>query len=256
MSDPILTTTTDGVLTIAFNRPEKKNAITGAMYATIADALEAAREDPAVRVVLFRSEGDSFSAGNDINDFVAIAMGGGAGGMDVFRVLRVLAHFDKPVVAAVKGAAVGIGTTLLLHCDLVFVAEDARLSTPFVNLALAPEAASTVLLPARIGHARAFSMFALGEVVSGADAAAWGLVNQALPSHQVEGAAARAAAELAKRAPRSLQLTKQLMRDGAALWAQMERENQAFSSQLVSPEAREAFTAFAERRPPDFSKIA
>lgn len=256
MSEPIKTELNDGVLTIVFNRPEKKNAITGAMYAVIADALEAAREDAAVRVVLFRSEGDSFSAGNDINDFLAIAMNGGTGGMDVFRVLRVLAHFDKPVVAAVKGSAVGIGTTLLLHCDLVYAAEDARLSTPFVNLALAPEAASTILLPARIGHVRAFSMFALGEVVSGADAARWGLVNEALPAHQVEGAAARAAAELARRAPRSLQLTKRLMRDGATLWAQMERENEAFSSQLLSPEAREAFTAFMERRAPDFSKVS
>lgn len=252
---PILVGLEAGVLTITFNRPEKKNALTDAMYATVADALEAAVTDDAVRVVLFRGEGDSFSAGNDINDFVAIAMGGG-GGMNVFRVLKGLAHFDKPVVAAVKGSAVGIGTTLLLNSDLVFAAEDARLSTPFVNLALAPEAASTILMPQAIGHQRAFAMFALGQVVSGKQAAEWGMANQALPADQVEAAAATAAAELAKRAPRSLQLTKRLMRDGARLWAQMERENEAFGSQLSSPEAREAFTAFAERRPPDFSKVS
>ncbi len=254
MSEHILTGVADGVMTITFNRPEKKNAITDAMYRAMADALEAAAADPAVRVVLLRGEGDSFCAGNDIHDFVAIASAG-TGGMNAFRVLKILAGYEKPVVAAVKGSAVGIGTTFLLHCDLSFVAEDARLSTPFVNLALAPEAASTVLLPARIGHARAFAMFALGEVVTGRDAAAWGLVNEALPVGRVEEAAASAAAELARRAPRSLQLTKRLMRDGAAIWAQMERENEAFSSQLTSPEAREAFTAFLERRAPDFSKI-
>ncbi|MBX7249512.1 MAG: enoyl-CoA hydratase/isomerase family protein [Caulobacteraceae bacterium] len=255
MTDAVTTSLEAGVLTISFARPEKKNAITDAMYKVVADALEDAGSNDQVRVVLFRGEGDSFSAGNDINDFVAIAMGGG-GGMNVFRVLKALAHFDKPVVAAVKGAAVGIGTTLLLNSDLVYVAEDARLSTPFVNLALAPEAASTILLPLAIGHQRAFSMFALGEVVSGSQAAAWGIANAALPAAEVEAAALKAAQELAKRAPRSLQLTKRLMRDAARLWSQMERENEAFGSQLTSPEAREAFTAFAERRPPDFSKVS
>jgi enoyl-CoA hydratase/carnithine racemase len=255
MTDWVTTNIEAGVLSISFARPAKKNAITDAMYAKVADALEDAASNDAVRVVLFRAQGDSFSAGNDINDFVAIAMGGG-GGMNVFRVLKSLAHFDKPVVAAVKGAAVGIGTTLLLNCDLVYVAEDARLSTPFVNLALAPEAASTILMPMAIGHQRAFAMFALGEVVSGTQATAWGIANQALPADQVEAAALKAAQELAMRAPRSLQLTKRLMRDGARLWAQMERENDAFGSQLTSPEAREAFTAFAERRPPDFSKVS
>ena len=255
MTVPVTTALDAGVLSIVFARPEKKNAITDAMYGVVADALDDAQTNEAVRVVLFRGEGDSFSAGNDIGDFVAAAMGNPAG-MNVFRVLKALAHFDKPVVAAVKGSAVGIGTTLLLNADMVFVAEDARLSTPFVNLALAPEAASSILLPARIGYARAFSMFALGEIVSGKDAAAWGIANAALPADQVDAAAAKAAAELAKRAPKSLQLTKRLMRNGAALWAHMEEENKAFSGQLSSPEAREAFTAFAERRPPDFSKAS
>lgn len=255
MSELVTTSLDGGVLTIAFNRPDKKNAITDAMYKVVADALESAQSDPAIRVVFFRGEGDSFSAGNDINDFVSIAMGGG-GGMNVFRVLKGLAHFDKPVVAAVKGAAVGIGTTLLLNSDLVYVAEDARLSTPFVNLALAPEAASTILMPQAIGHQRAFAMFALGEVLSGKQAADWGIANRALPAAEVDAAGLAAAQELARRAPRSVQLTKRLMRDGARLWAQMERENEAFGSQLTSPEAREAFTAFMERRPPDFSKVS
>jgi len=255
MTEPVTTSLDGGVLTIAFNRPEKKNAITGAMYTIIADAMDAAKADSAVRVLLFRGEGETFSAGNDINDFLSIAMGGG-GGMQAFRVLKGLAEFDKPVVAAVKGNAVGIGTTLLLHSDLVFVADDAKLSTPFVNLALAPEAASTILMPMAIGHQRAFAMFALGEVLSGKQAAAWGIANKALPAAEVDAAALAAARELAKRAPRSLQLTKRLMRDGAKLWAQMERENEAFGSQLTSPEAREAFTAFMERRPADFSKVS
>jgi len=255
MTEPVTTSVEGGVLSIAFARPEKKNALTDAMYKTIADALEAAQADPAVRVVLFRGEGDSFSAGNDIHDFVAAATGNAAG-MNVFRVLKGLAHFDKPVVAAVKGAAVGIGTTLLLNSDLVFVAEDAKLSTPFVNLALAPEAASTILMPMAIGHQRAFAMFALGEVLSGKQAADWGIANKALPTDQVDAAALEAARALAARAPRSVQLTKRLMRDGARLWAQMERENEAFGSQLSSPEAREAFMAFMEKRAPDFSKAS
>jgi len=255
MSDLVTTSLDSGVLTITFSRPEKKNALTDAMYKVVADALDAGQADPATRVVFFRGEGDSFSAGNDINDFLSIAMGGG-GGMNVFRVLKNLAHFDKPIVAAVKGAAVGIGTTLLLNSDLVFVAEDAKLKTPFVDLALAPEAASTILLPMAIGHQRAFAMFALGEVVSGRQAADWGIANRALPAAEVDAAGLHAARALAARAPRSVQLTKRLMRDGARLWAQMERENEAFGSQLTSAEAREAFTAFMEKRAPDFSKVS
>ncbi|HYF23856.1 MAG TPA: enoyl-CoA hydratase-related protein [Caulobacteraceae bacterium] len=256
MTDHVQTALQGGVLTIRFARPDKKNAITDAMYRVVAEALEDAATSERVRVVLFEGEGDSFSAGNDIGDFVQIATSGRpAGEAAVFRVLKALAHFDKPAVAAVKGSAVGIGTTLLLNCDLVYVAEDARLSTPFVNLALAPEAASSLLLPARIGHARAFAMFALGERIDGVAAAAWGIANAALPADQVEPAARAAAAALAKRPPESLRLTKRLMRDGAALWAHMEKENAAFGGQLTSPEAREAFMAFAERREPDFSKV-
>jgi enoyl-CoA hydratase/carnithine racemase len=159
-------------------------------------------------------------------------------------------------VAAVKGVAIGIGATLLLHCDLVYVAEDARLSTPFVDLALAPEAGSSLLLPARIGHARAFAMFALGEALDGRAAAALGLANAALPADEVDARARQAAHRLAARPPGALLQTKRLMRDAAAIAAVMDVELEVFSQRLTSPEAREAFTAFAERRKPDFTPFS
>src|SRR5690606_30997737 len=203
-----------GVMTVALNRPDKKNAITQAMYAALAEAVARAQADAGVRVLLFRAEGDCFSAGNDIGDFISIASGGTAPlDMAAFRFLKGLAELEKPAVAAVRGRAVGIGVTLLLHCDMVVVAQDALLSTPFVNLALAPEAASSLLLPAAIGHQRAFEMFALGEPVDGATAHAWGLANRAVAADQVEAEAARIAAALAARAPGSMRATKQLMRD-------------------------------------------
>lgn len=247
----------DGILTITLQRAEKKNAITQAMYSALAAATERGRLDDEVRVVLFRGEGDSFSAGNDIADFIAIGQSGGGQVTDapVFRFLKGLADLDKPVVAAVKGRAVGIGLTLLLHCDLVVVAEDALLSAPFVNLALAPEAASSILLPMTMGHQRAFEIFALGEPIDGRTALAWGLANRAVPAAEVEAVAADLAARLAARAPNSLRKTKRLMRDAEALWAHMQREGQAFGSQLSSPEAMEAFMAFSQKRAPDFSKI-
>lgn len=254
MSEQVVISEAGGVLTVAFNRADKKNAITQAMYDALAGAMARAAEDPGIRVVLFRAEGDSFCAGNDIGDFMSIAAGG-AGPMDMaaFRFLKALAYFDKPAVAAVKGRAVGIGLTLLLHCDFVVVAEDALLSAPFVNLALAPEAASTLLLPRLIGHPRAFELVALGEPITGRTALDWGLANRAVPADQVEAEAAAAAAALAARAPGSIQITKRLMRDGDALWALMQREGEAFGAQMKSPEAMEAFMAFAKKRTPDFT---
>ena len=256
MTDAIRTDLTDGVLTVTLARPEKKNAITQAMYAALAEATNRARTDDAVRVLLFRSEGDSFSAGNDIADFIAIGSSGGGQVTDapVFHFLRSLADMDKPVVAAVRGRAVGIGLTLLLHCDLVVVAEDALLSVPFVNLALAPEAASSLLLPTVIGHQRAFEMFALGEPIDGRIAVAWGLANRAVAADQVDAIAAKLAANVAARAPNSIRKTKRLMRDAEGLWALMLREGEAFGSQMSSPEAMEAFMAFSQKRAPDFSK--
>ena len=255
MTDHIRTELAGGVLTVTLARPEKKNAITQAMYAALSDATERARTDDAVRVLLFRSEGDSFSAGNDIADFIAIGSQAGEPlDMSVFRFLKALADLDKPAVAAVRGRAVGIGLTLLLHCDMVVVAEDALLSAPFINLALAPEAASSLLLPAVLGHQRAFEIFALGEPIDGRTALAWGLANRAVPADQVEATAAELAGKLATRAPNSIRKTKALMRDSERLWALMQREGEAFGSQMKSPEAMEAFMAFSQKRAPDFSK--
>lgn len=256
MSEHIRTELSGGVLTVTMNRPEKKNAITQAMYAGLSEAVERARTDSAVRAVLLRAEGDSFSAGNDIADFIAIgSQTDQPFDMAVFRYLKALADLDKPLVAAVKGRAVGIGLTMLLHCDLVVVADDALLSVPFVNLALAPEAASSLLLPAAIGHQRAFELFALGEVIDGKTALAWGLANRAVPAGDVDATAAELAAKVAARAPNSVRKTKGLMRDAEALWALMQREGEAFGSQMKSPEAMEAFTAFTQKRAPDFSSF-
>src|SRR5690242_10251717 len=153
------------VLEIILARPEKKNALSNAMYRAATHALEEAQRDPTIRVVLFGAEGDAFTAGNDIADFTGAA--GGREGLAAHDFIAALARAHKPIVAAVSGLAVGVGTTMLLHCDLVYVAETARLTTPFVNLALVPEAASSLLLPARIGHVRAFAMFVLGEGLTG-----------------------------------------------------------------------------------------
>ena len=255
MTDHIKTELSGGVLTVTLARPEKKNAITQAMYAALSDATERARTDDAVRVLLFRSEGDSFSAGNDIADFIALGSQGQQPlDMSVFRFLKALADLDKPAVAAVRGRAVGIGLTLLLHCDMVVAAEDALLSAPFINLALAPEAASSMLLPAVLGHQRAFEMFALGEPITGRQALDWGLANRAVPADQVDHEALRLATLLAARAPNSIRSTKRLMRDAGALWSLMQREGEAFGAQMKSPEAMEAFMAFSQKRAPDFSK--
>ena len=255
VTEHIQTEFSGGVLTVTLARPDKKNAITQAMYAALSDATERARTDESVRVLMFRSQGDSFSAGNDIADFIALgSQGQQPVDMSVFRFLKALADLDKPAVAAVRGRAVGIGLTLLLHCDMVVVAEDALLSVPFINLALAPEAASSMLLPAAIGHRRAFEMFALGEPIDGRTALAWGLANRAVPVDQVEATAADLAMKLAARAPNSIRKTKRLMRDAESLWALMQREGEAFGSQMSSPEAMEAFMAFSQKRAPDFSK--
>jgi enoyl-CoA hydratase/carnithine racemase len=248
-------TVEDGVMRLALARPEKKNALTRAMYADLGASLDRAEREPAIRVVLFEADGDAFTAGNDIGEFAAFGSGSSQNEVRHNPFLQALGRAQKPYVAAVHGLAVGIGVTMLLHCDMVFVAEDARLSTPFVNLALVPEAASSWLLPARIGHARAFAMFALGEPIDGRTAAALGIANAALPASEVRAKALAAAKALATRSSGSLRATKQLMRDSAAIAAVMGREAEMFTARLKSPAAAEAFKAFAERRPPDFSKI-
>jgi enoyl-CoA hydratase/carnithine racemase len=243
-----------GVLEITFARPDKKNALSNAMYRAAREALEAAQTNTAIRVVLFSAEGDAFTAGNDINDFAKVAMGQSAE-VEAHAFIEALGRAGKPIVAAVQGLAVGVGTTMLLHCDLVYIADTAKLTTPFVNLGLVPEAASSLLLPARIGHVRAFGMFALGESLTGAEAAALGLANKVLPAAEVLPAARAAAKGLTQRPIGSIVATKKLMRDAAAILAKIGDESAVFAERLKSAEAREAFQAFAERRPPDFSKV-
>jgi enoyl-CoA hydratase/carnithine racemase len=246
----------NGLLRITLARPEKKNALTNAMYMAVAEALQRAESDPAVRVVLFESEGDAFTAGNDIAEFAAVASGAAERrDMRAHVFLEALARGTKPYVAAVHGLAVGVGVTMLMHMDLTYVAEDARLSTPFVNLALVPEAASSWLIPARIGYARAFALFAFGEPVDGKTAAAMGLVTAAVPASEVHARALAAAKVLATKPAGALQATKKLMRDAAAIQAVMAREGEVFGERLRTAEAAEAFRAFAERRAPDFTKI-
>jgi len=247
----------NGILTLTLNRPEKKNALTRAMYQALGEAIDAAADDPEVRCVLIQSEGDLFTAGNDLSDFAAVGNGQGdqAGRPGENPLLVALSRAKTPLVAAVQGKAVGVGVTMLLHCDLVFVADDALLTTPFVNLALVPEAASSLLLPARIGHARAFSMFVLGEAVDAHKAVAWGIANAVVPRAELRARARAAAEAVAQRPPAAVAITKALMRDPDALARRLDDEGAHFMAQLRSPEAREAFAAFAEKRAPDFSKL-
>ena len=257
MTEHVRSERSGGVLTLSMNRPEKKNALTRAMYQALGDAIDAASVDAGIRCILMRGEGESFTAGNDLGDFAALNRETSQG--DAPRhsnpLLTALARATTPIVAAVQGRAVGIGTTMLLHCDLVLLADDVRLSTPFVNLALVPEAASSLLLPARIGHVRAFSMFVLGEPIDAPTALAWGLANAVCPRAELDARARTAADAIAARPGSAVRRTKMLMRDAAMLAARMDAEGAEFAAQLASPEAREAFAAFAEKRAPDFSNL-
>jgi enoyl-CoA hydratase/carnithine racemase len=250
MTEHVLIEQSGGVLSLTLNRPEKKNALTAEMYRRLGGAIDDASNDADVRCILIQGNGDSFTAGNDLSDFAAMNAG------DRDRVgpnplIAALARATTPLVAAVQGRAVGVGTTMLLHCDLVFVADDARLTTPFVNLALVPEAASSMLLPARIGHARAFAMFVLGEAVDAPTAVAWGLANAVVSKAELHARARTAAAAVAALPAAAVAITKRLMRDADAMAAQIDEENRHFAAQLKSPEARAAFAAFRDRRRPD-----
>ena len=259
MADTLISEKSSGVLTLTLNRPEKKNALTRAMYQALADGIDGAERDEDVRCVLIQAEGDMFTAGNDLGDFAAMSKGEAAADAARSRgnpLLIALAKARTPIVAAVNGRAVGIGTTMLLHCDLVFVSDDALLTTPFVNLALVLEAASSLLLPSRIGHVRAFAMFVLGEAVDAKKAVDWGIANASFPRAELRAKARAAAEAVAARPASAAQITKSLMRDPAALAARMELEGVHFAAQLKSSEAKEAFAAFAEKRAPDFSKVA
>ncbi len=259
MNAHVIAETSDGVLTLTLNRPEKKNALTRAMYQALGEAIDGAEFDKDVRCVLIQAEGDMFTAGNDLADFAAVNAGE-APANEARRggnpLLAALARARTPLVAAVNGRAVGVGVTMLLHCDLVYLTEDAVLTTPFVNLALVPEAASSLTLPARIGHARAFSMFVLGEAVDAEKALAWGIANEVLPRSELRPRARAAAMAVAARPSAAVTITKALMRDPVALAERMDKEGLHFSDQLKSPEAKEAFAAFAEKRAPDFAKVA
>lgn len=242
------------VMTVTLARPAKKNAITDAMYGALAAALNRADADPDIGVVLIRGEGPDFCAGNDIGMFASAA----AGEQDLAAsntgpFLKALSGFSKPLVAAVTGRAIGIGVTMLLHCDLVYVAQDAELRTPFIDLGLVPEAASALTLPARIGHVRSFALFALGEALTGQEAAALGIANLALPAEAVLPRAEAAARALAAKPASALAATKRLMRDEAAITAALEADQAAFIAQLKTPEAMAAFAAFAARKVPEKS---
>lgn len=248
MSEQHIILSRDGaVLEIRFNRADKKNAITNAMYGALADAVAGAQRDDGVRAVLFAANGDFFSAGNDIKDFAAQAAGAFDGPRHVVRFLEAVIEAEKPIVAAVQGHAVGVGTTMLFQCDLVYVAEDARLTMPFIDLGLVPENASSLTVVERFGYARAFALLALGEPLSGRDAANWGLAQAALPAGEVEARARAAAQALAAKPPESVRLTKRLMRDRAALLARMREEGALFAERLNSPEAAAAFAKFLQR---------
>lgn len=241
------------VLTITMSRPEKKNALTHAMYAAMVDALTGAATDAAVHAVLVTGAGDAFTAGNDLGDFLNAPPTGGES--PVFRFLSALSTAEKPIVAAVNGIAVGIGTTMLLHCDLVYAARSATFSVPFVNLALVPEAASSLLLPRRIGHAKAADLFLLGGRMDAGQAAATGLVAAVFDDAALLAEATQRARVVAAKAPAAVRATKALMkRADEPIAERMRAEAAQFAVQLKSPELREAVKAFTEKRPPDFEK--
>ncbi len=251
----IRTATLNKVLTIEIARPEKKNALTQAMYTAMAEALEAANTDAGVRAVLITGQPGIFTSGNDIEDFMQRPPQGDE--TPVARFMRALLDCDKPVVAAVTGAAVGIGTTLLLHCDLVYVSDEARLAMPFVSLGLVPEYASSLVLPALIGHVKAAEKLMLGEPFTGSDAVDCGIANAVLPAGEVVNHARRMAERFNALAPGAVADTKRLMRapQRARIREVMAAEGALFGQRLRSPEAMEAFQAFFQKRKPDFSKF-
>lgn len=256
MTQHVVVERSDRVMTLTLNRPDKKNALTRAMYQTLAAEIAGADGDPDVRCILIKANGDMFTAGNDLGDFAAVGNSTAAPKPeDANPFLPALAKARTPIVAAVNGRAVGVGVTMLLHCDMVYLADNALLSAPFVNLALVPEAASSLLMPLRIGHARAFEMFVLGEPVNAEKAVHWGIANRSVPPAELHAAARAAAVAIAARAPASVTATKALMRDEAALLARMSQESAHFIRQLKSAEFKEAFSAFSERRAPDFSRF-
>jgi enoyl-CoA hydratase/carnithine racemase len=255
MASDILVHAEGGVMTVTLNRLERKNSITSDMYGAMADALENAAGDAAVRVVVLQGHETVFSAGNDIGDFLNKPPAGQ--GSPVFRFLRGIAAFPKPIVAAVCGPAVGVGTTMLFHCDMVVAGDNAAFSMPFVNLGLCPEAASSLLVPQMFGYHRAAEALLLGEPFFAEAAQEAGLVNRIVPPTEANAYALQIARKLAAKPISSLVETKRLMKKGQSelVKQQMDDEGQVFARMLVAPAAKEAFGAFMEKRKPDFSKV-
>jgi enoyl-CoA hydratase/carnithine racemase len=250
----------DGVQVIRFLRADKKNAFTGPMYSAMSEAIDASETNDAIACHVFIGSGGVFSAGNDINDFLrraqATASGDGKGiPAPSLDFIGRLPKVTKPMIAAVDGLAIGIGTTLLLHCDLVYATPAASLRTPFLDLGLIQEAGSSITAPARMGYPRAFEMICLGEPFSAERALQAGLVNAVVPADQLEATAMKAAKRLAAKPRQALMTSRRLLRKNhEAIGAMIDEEAKAYQSLMTSPEAREAFTAFLEKRPPDFAK--
>jgi enoyl-CoA hydratase/carnithine racemase len=252
MSD-IVTERSGSILRVQLNRPAKKNAMTSAMYVTIAASLNAAAKDDDIRVVLWHGAGDSFCAGNDLEDFLKNPMGPGDSPQS--RLIEALINFDRPIVAAVQGFAIGGGTTMLTHCDFVYAGESAKFQMPFINLALVPEFGTSYSIPARIGYLRAAELIQLGEPFDAKRATELGLVTRVVPDQKLLATATETAQKLAEKPAGALHACKRLMRLPARV--QLEQaaklENEEFSARLRSADAKEAFTAFLEKRPPDFA---
>jgi len=252
MSNEILVTSAGAILELRLNRSEKKNAITAAMYSDLADALVAAAADDRVRVVTILGEGAAFTAGNDLKDFMESPP------LDrdqpVFRFIDAISTFPKVLIAGVSGSAVGIGTTLLLHCDLVVAAPDAVFSLPFVDLGVVPEAASSLLLPRLIGQQRAAKHLILGDPIDAATALSYGLVSEIVAREGLDETVRQMAQRIAAKPPEAVRLAKHLLRhEDESISDRVARESEAFSARLTSVEAMEAFRAFFEKRPPNFS---
>ncbi len=251
----IKTAVLGGVATIEIARPEKKNAITAAMYQAMTEALRAADDDRAVRAVLITGQPGIFTSGNDLEDFLQRPPTGPEAPVTQF--MEALMACGKPVVAAVTGAAIGIGTTMLLHCDLVYVADDARLSMPFVSLGLVPEFGSSMVVPQLMGHARAAEKLLLGDPMTAGQAVDFGLANAVLPAGEVVAHARRIAERFNQLPPGAVRETKALMKTASrqALAGHVAHESAVFAARLRSPEAKEALQAFFDRRRPDFSRF-
>src|SRR5262245_38864153 len=261
MTQEIEIAVADGVQVMRFTRADKKNAFTGPMYNAMSEALDASETNDAIAVHVFIGSGGVFSAGNDINDFLrraqATASGGDAKGIPApsLDFIRRLPKVGKPMIAAVDGLAIGVGTTMLLHCDLVYTTPTASLRTPFLDLGLIQEAGSSITAPARLGYPRAFELICLGEPFSAERALQAGLINAIVPADQLEATALKAAKRLAAKPRQALMTSRRLLRRSAAeVSAMMEEEAKAYQGLMRSLEAREAFTAFLEKRPPDFAK--